>query len=188
MMPTTPQISWPEDFRVYYVLALTVQTNLKSIVPPHAVADEGIEAFLPTAETRTIIQSGGRLGAQACHVTDKISTAIIKQYLKHELQRPDAYKRIKKTVDFWEAEPGPTTRIIKVARDSFELNHVYNLLKKAGVMVWDFEDTNPDVYGEGVAMRTAIGTEPMSKEDTIGLIDYLPLWNPEGVDKVPTNL
>ena len=97
-------------------------------------------------------------------------------------------KDIKKTEAFWETEPLPCTRIVKAARDSFELNHVYNLLMKADIKTYSFTDTNPDAYGPGVEVVTAIGTEPIHKEEAIGLIDYLPLWDPEGLGKVPRNL
>jgi hypothetical protein len=72
------------------------------------------------------------------------------------------------------------TTIILQARDSRELNHVEDLLKKAEVAVTSFFDTNPE-YGTGtfdplVSCKTAICTEPIEKFRTTGILDYLPLW------------
>lgn len=172
----------PEDFRHYIILAQTVQHPLQILSRSPGESLLTIPREVPIEGTRNIVQPGGRLGAQIGHVSNIIGVMALKQYLAHELSKPGAYKRIRKTVDFWEYEPQPITRIVKIARDSFELNHVYNLLQKAGVKTYFFMDSNIGAYGPGEVM-TVVGTEAISKEDAIGLIDYLPLWDPEGLGK-----
>ncbi len=185
MPEAAPQINHPEEFRSYIIVALTVQTPLHVIEVGGRFTDERYTVSVGPipGETHTIIQPGGRLAAQACHVTDLITSALLKKYLRHELSRPGAFKRIKKTELFWETDPTPLTRIILAARDSYELVHVGQLLRKAGIAVHQFEDNNEEAYGPGVNIVTAIGTEPIHKEDTIGLIDYLPPWTPDKTDR-----
>lgn len=164
-----PQIVFPNDYRSYIIVALTVQA-------PLAITDVGNKASVTSIPglTQTIMQPAGRLMAQACHATDVLSAMTVKNYIRH------AQKHNKKLPDeFWTQPPSPLTRITLAARDSYELYHVRELLRRAGITVWEFSDTN-EAYGHpGIGVLTAIATEGIHKEDSIGLVDYLPLWSPE---------
>lgn len=161
-----------EEQRIYVVVADTVQHPLTMYVYPN---EDGYVKLLRQEDTRTILQPAGRCAAQVGHVVSKVRVAMLKQYLHHELTRPGAYKRIKKTELFWETEAEPITTIVLAARDSFELNHVYHLLREAKIPVFEFEDDNLEAYGPG-QVRTAIATVPVDPVAVDGILDYLPLW------------
>ena len=79
----------------------------------------------------------------------------------------------------------PTTTIILEARDSFELRHVFDLLQNNDVPVYGFMDTEQPDYGSLDAfVMTAIATEPVTREDVEGMLDYLPLWGSQYVKKL----
>jgi len=99
-----------------------------------------------------IVQPPGRQIAQVAHVVSK---------LRFSMQNEDS--RFK-----------PITTIVLQARDSNELAHVQMLLLKNKHKVSAFFDTNEPVYGFELVM-TAIAVYT-SKEKTVGILDYLPLW------------
>lgn len=96
-----------------------------------------------------VVQPAGRQIAQACHAANEVR------------------------VHNWEDLGFQiTTTIILQARNTAELEHVYNLLFEEGLNPVSFEDRNPEYGGE---CTTAIAVYA-SFEDVIGLSDYLPLW------------
>ncbi len=160
------------------VVADTVQHPLDSKVYTRDLGsdlDDQLERLERQEETRSIYQPAGRCAAQVGHVVSKLRVALVKQYLQRALNSPGAYKKIKRTKWFWETPCEPVTTIVKAVRDSFELNHVHNLLVEAKLAVYEFEDENPDAYGPG-KVRTAICTEPVTPSQVEGILDYLPLW------------
>lgn len=166
------------ECRIYVVVADTVQHPLAPKVYSRDLGsdeDNQLTRFERQEDTRSITQPAGRCAAQVGHVVSKTRVAMIKDYLKRELNSPGAYRRIKRTEWFWEEECEPITTIVKAARDSYELNHVYNLLLEAKIPVYEFEDENPDAYGPG-KVRTAIATVPIIPGAVDGILDYLPLW------------
>ncbi len=168
-----PQIRFSEDYRSYIIVALTVLNSPVRYGPMGELIQD------PSA--RTVIQPAGRLAAQVGHIVDIISTRMLKRYI-YQHTNVDRLLLIdpqKKDAGFWNSPPTPLTRIILAARDSYELSHVYGLLKKAGIAVHWFFDENEEAYDGDCRVLTAIGTEPIRSEDTIGLIDYLPLWTPD---------
>jgi peptidyl-tRNA hydrolase len=187
-MKQKPQIDFPNDFRSYIIVALTVQTPLHVIDVGGRFTDDRYTVSVGPipGETHTIIQPGGRLAAQVGHIVDIITTMTLKKYIhQHTCVDDELLLTCPKPRfgGFWTSLPKPMTRIILAARDSYELVHVHQLLKKAGIATYHFEDDNEEAYGPGVKIMTAIGTEPMHKEDTIGLIDYLPPWTPDKTDR-----
>jgi hypothetical protein len=68
----------------------------------------------------------------------------------------------------------PITTIVLGARDSFELNHVYGLLTAAKIPPFRFQDENEEAYGKGL-VYTALATMPVTPEQVVGILDYLPL-------------
>jgi hypothetical protein len=182
-MTKIPQIEFPDTFRSYVIVALTVQTPVKLIEVGGRFTNHRYSASIgPTEETRTIVQPSGRLAAQACHATAVMTAALFKNYIYYDITHKDrlsAYEPSRKIQEFWEGPPAPITRIVLAARDSYELHHVYHLLRVAKIPVYDFIDRNTEAYGPGVEIMTAFATEPVDKEEVIGLIDYLPLWDPD---------
>ncbi len=176
-------LSLADEKIIYCVVAETVQHPLG--VESYSTDFQG-HTFRRTAlarieETRTIVQVPGRLAAQAAHVVSKMRYT----QLAHEIEAATVKvlknrKRRLHTYDAPTVSPfQPITTIILGARDSFELQHVYGLLRDvAGILTYKFNDTNPAVYGEG-EVTTAIATVPVYKAETIGILDYLPLWSPE---------
>jgi len=152
------------DKRIYCVVASTVQNGL--------IYREG--------KPLHVVQPIGRQIAQACHA---VSTA---RYFMLRKSLLNAVKNVLKIRPSWLAETikllfpeafTPVTTIILEARDSFELQHVYDLLQKEGISVYEFKDTEQPDYGdENSFVRTAIATEPVTREAVVGLLDYLPLW------------
>jgi hypothetical protein len=103
--------------------------------------------------TRTVIQPAGRQIAQACHVTNTLRILMSKK-LGFE-----AFEEV--------------TTIILQARDTLELNHVYDLLtdRKLGPVV--FGDENPEYGPEKQVTAVAVLATP---KQVFGILDYLPLW------------
>lgn len=109
---------------------------------------------------RSVIQPAGRQIAQACHVVSK---------LRHE--RSDKFQEGR----FGDPEFEPITTIILQARDSAELRHVQTLLLKKKLRAVPFFDTNPDAYGAGETVMTAVAVLA-TKQQVEHILDYLPLW------------
>src|SRR5271166_4170549 len=149
---------------IYVVVAETVQHPLTStIIGNRLVRLSGVPFG---NKTHDIVQIPGRMAAQACHAVTSFKK--LKQ----------ASQSLRNSILYV-----PTTTIILSCRDSFELEHTYNLLRDhAGVLAYKFEDTNAGVYcadctqpcsGE---VTTAFATVPVDKQEVQGYLDYLPLW------------
>jgi len=160
-------VSFRADERSYVIVARTVQTHLTHEERLRKSDSVVVLKMSATAETRSVLQPEGRQIAQACHATALMMGELTQSFSQQALKANRPWPHI-----------GPLTRIVLSARDSFELEHVWALLKAAKVAVFEFEDTNEDAYGAGVAIRTAIATGPVTSAKVAGLIDYLPLWAP----------
>ncbi len=164
---------------VYCVVAETVQHPLKfsgvtnSVYGGVHIIDANHILRTRTAETRTIVQVPGRLAAQVAHVVSKMRYSELVHEVEALMKLSKNRKRVLPIPPF-----EPITTIILGARDSFELEHVYNLLRDvADIWTYKFDDTNPEVYGEGEVI-TAIATVPVLRQQVLGILDYLPLWTP----------
>ena len=167
-----------ENSRIYVVVADTVQHPLAdSIIQDKTFQNEDTVKFLRQEDTQTIQQPAGRCAAQVGHVVSKVRVRMVKEDLREEMKRRGAVERLKRAEWYWETLCEPITTIVLAARDSFELNHIYNLLLLAKLPVEEFLDTNPE-YGEG-EVRTAIATLPLAPSCVDGILDYLPLWTRE---------
>ena len=158
-----------EEKRIYVVLANTVQNPLIPVSVVNAVTTWKSMKLVPTPQTKTIVQPAGRLIAQAAHVVSKV-----RSHMLHKQLSGHSSDRTKKLFVF-----EPITTIVLSARDSFELNHVRFLLHKIGIRAHDFYDTNQPDYGDPESeVMTAIATEPVTPDEVVGILDYLPLWKP----------
>jgi hypothetical protein len=167
-----------EDQRIYVVVADTVQHPLVASLMETIREGDLLKLQRDPEATRTILQPAGRCAAQVGHVVSKVRVAMIKQYIRNSINRSDRLllKKLRKADQmFWETACEPYTTIVLAARDSFELNHVYNLLLESGIPVYDFLDENPEAYGPG-QVRTAVATVPVEPIAVDGILDYLPLW------------
>lgn len=104
---------------------------------------------------RSVEQPPGRQIAQACHVVSKLRIHI------HNGVTQEGFE--------------PITTIILQARDSAELRHVQSLLLKKKLNAVPFFDTNPDAYGAGETVMTAVAVLA-TKKQLENIMDYLPLW------------
>jgi hypothetical protein len=156
--------------RIYCIVANTVQHPLeKSYVAGRVLLKR-------TEKTRDICQVAGRLMAQGEHVVSKVRFCMMRAEI---MRATKAAKRGKvwyrgNEVFFFH----PVTTINLGVRDSFELEHVRGLLNERKVPYQVFCDPNPEVYGEGKVL-TAIATEPVTPDEVVGIVDYLPLWKPQ---------
>lgn len=163
------------DKRIYCVVANTVQTPLTEMVVLRAATKTKHTKLQYTEDTISVVQPAGRLIAQAAHVVSKMRMAMMADMLYK------VAKAGKKNPLTWEETTAfvPITTIILAARDSFELNHVLDLLAHANVNVHVFHDFNQPDYGDvNRQVMTAIATEPVEPEEVVGILDYLPLWSP----------
>ena len=188
-----------EEKIIYVVVAETVQHPLKRVTDSALYGKKyrGTEldcikvGLSRTPDTRTIMQIPGRLGAQACHAVRRMGHQMVIDAVKELLLFNGIVKSFKKLKQVVSALGSlvvyePITTIILSCRDSFELEHTYNLLRDhAGVLAFKFEDTNAAVYCVGCTqpcrgeVTTAFATVPVSKEQVQGYLDYLPLWTPK---------
>ena len=155
---------------IYVVVAETVQHPLTStIIGNHLVRLSGVPCG---NKTRDIVQISGRLAAQACHAVRRMGHAMVIDSVR-ELLGFNGIVSLKKLKQAIHALSNlvvydPITTIILSCRDSFELEHVYNLLRDhAGVLAYKFNDTNPPVYCIGCSqpcngeVTTAFATVPV---------------------------
>lgn len=168
-----------EEKRIYCVVAQTVQHPLEVELSPFPPTRR---KYVRGKNTRTIVQVPGRITAQVGHAVSKMRYNL----LANEIEGASviALTGRKKLRAMATSIPPfqPITTIVLGARDSFELDHVYALLRDvAGILTYKFNDTNPDVYGEG-EVTTAICTVPVPPSEVIGILDYLPLWAPSPQD------
>ena len=160
-----------EEKRIYVVVANTVQHPLYDL-------RSGLKRG---SLTRSIVQVPGRQIAQACHAVRRMGHSMtIRMVLGLFKHPPRTFKAAKEAIAaIAHLSYEPITTIILSCRDSFELEHCYNLLRDvAGVEAYKFHDTNPEVYGDGDVV-TAFATVPVTASSMVGIIDYLPLWSPE---------
>ncbi len=162
-----------EEKRIYVVVANTVQHPLLGYGN-----DKG-RGLLRVADTQTIVQPAGRQIAQACHAVRRVGHSMVIRAVLHlftNWKRGLSHLRSAISLNI---HYEPTTTIVLSCRDSFELEHVYNLLRDvAGVEAFKFHDTNFEVYGEG-EVTTAFATTPVEPKEVTGVLDYLPLWSPQ---------
>lgn len=170
---------------IYVVVAETVQHPLTRVI--------GGDRLVRLENTRTIVQVPGRLAAQACHAVRRMQQNMTLLAVIEALGSITSLKKLKRTIFNLRnlLTYVPTTTIILSCRDSFELEHVYNLLRNYScIMAYKFDDVNPPVYcgdcqqpccGE---VTTAFATVPVDKSQVLGILDYLPLWTPEQTPKL----
>lgn len=172
--------------RIYCVAANYVQAPLEYLeidvpVPTDSGEFRGrpYTKLVRLPETRTIEQPAGRVMAQGEHVVSRVRDVMTKAEILVKLEAGSFHDEGVRAAIF-DCYCEPITTINLLARDSFELNHVFELLKAAGVPVHDFHDFNQPDYGDvKYRVRTAIATEPVWPEQVLGILDYLPLWKPE---------
>jgi len=157
--------------RIYVIVAETVQNPLemKYIGAGHFI-------MRPTADTKTIVQPIGRIGAQIGHVTSKMRMNYMLDSVARALGKKNVAKYPKAFIEDLKslADEAYTTIVFSVP-DSYDLEFRHYLLRKAGVKTYPFYDQN-DEYGRGV-IKTAITTEPVERERLLGVTDYLKLWS-----------
>ena len=159
-----------EEKRIYCVVAQTVQTPLLYAI------EAGGTTLKRVSDTRSIVQAPGRIAAQVGHAVSRmryselareIEAMTIKTLTKH------GKRRLPMCPTFH-----PITTIVLGARDSFELEHVYGLLRDVrGILAYKFNDTNFDVYGDTSEVTTAFATVPVEPSSVVGVLDYLTLWS-----------
>lgn len=115
----------------------------------------------------------GRMAAQVAHVVSKLKLSYIAwNSLGNE---KDTYKQVEALI-----EQSITTIVLK-ARDSEELNHIFELASNKGLLVVEFRDENEVVYGvPGYSVLTAVAIGPTSNVQLKDVTDYLPLWKEAG--------
>ncbi len=124
-----------------------------------------LPAFVTGEDNQEVEQPAGRLIAQACHVTSK---------LRHEYGMTTAVVPTRKADRVTIPVHHEITTIVLHARDSNELTHVFNLLVFKNYKPVLFYDSNKAAYGSArPATALAVFMKPA---DTIGILDYLPLW------------
>jgi hypothetical protein len=156
--------------RIYVVVAETIQTPLR-------VGDIQ-QTTTKRWDTRYIVQPAGRMAAQAAHAVSQVRVAMVEMKVREAIQKGHFSRR--QTVQLvQDIQFHPITTIVLAARDSFELNHVLNLLYTARISVEEFADTNPEAYGPG-DVTTAVATWPVQPNEVLGILDYLPLALREG--------
>jgi len=144
-----------KEKRIYVVIAETVDTPLGAVR-----------------------QVPGRMAAQGGHALSRMKMHRLIEDMRSK-RHPRTFKRLEALAD------EKITTIYKSCRDSRELEHIHRLLAKARIEHCDFEDENDEIYGTyddgmGCHPRTAIATVPVYPERAEGVVDYLPLWTPEG--------
>jgi hypothetical protein len=183
-----------ENKRIYTVVAQTVLAPLNetSVKTPNF---GGFQIVKPEymEGTKTIKQPPGREVAQHGHATSMARDAMLKDVLLNYLQKDQENnwgnskhlieKRIetgRNWLEHFVNDPFiPYTTIVLSARGSFELYHVRFLLSMAGIKAYAFYDTDQPDYGSpDYKVMTAIATEPIYPENSVGILDYLPLWKP----------
>jgi len=158
------------DKRIYCVVAETVQHPL----------DYSVKSFpLAAPTTRTIVQPPGRLAAQVAHVVSLTRLNMVIDRFKTDYMATPGAVDVDVVLSFLQRQTPPYTTIVLVARDSYELYHVEHLLN-GKLNYHTFYDTDqPDYGSKNSIVSTALATEPTTKEEVEGILDYLPLWSPK---------
>lgn len=162
--------------RIYVVVALTIQHPLGlQLVDDRKTGEPKTLLYREPGHT-SIVQPPGRAAAQAGHAYALARTKMFEKYVSKVLK----YNKIALLTPTSFAELNkPITQIILGARDSFELRHVGSLLDSAFIPNHVFVDSDQVDYGNAqVQVATALSTEPVSKDEIAGILDYLPLWTP----------
>ena len=126
-------------------------------------------------------QVPGRMAAQGGHALSRMKMhRVMDSLFSRKEIKAIAYKP-----DLEKMADEKTTTIWLACRDSRELEHIHRLLTKARIRHYDFEDENDEIYGiygddTGCHPCTALATVPVYPEQVTDIIDYLPLWTPEG--------
>src|SRR5271169_1752416 len=137
-----------EEKRIYAVVAEKVSTPTKG----------------------EVIQIPGRMAAQAVHAVSRMKMHFLLEKTNHFRKTITAMLEAKKMAD------ESITTIILSCRDTKELLHVVDLLGKAKISTSVFCDHNEEVYGPTTTgIYTALATVPVTKEQVVGILDYLPL-------------
>jgi|SRR5579863_2264166 len=161
-----------EEKRIYVVVANTVQNP---VLGYGNVTGKGLRRLEDTLDIR---QPAGRQIAQACHAVRRMGHSMVIRAVLSLFTKRASLSAIKAAISL-NVNYEPITTIILSCRDSFELEHVYNLLRDVvGVEAFKFRDTNFEAYGEG-EVTTAFATVPVTPTSVTGVLDYLPLWSPE---------
>jgi hypothetical protein len=159
-----------DEKRIYVVVAETVDT-------PNGVVN----------------QPCGRIAAQCAHVVSKMQvhriTAMNSQrsWLRVVLEAIAHLVQLLISMKPAGHKLQPCTTIVLAARDLRELNHVKALLAEFGHEHFTFEDSNPEVYGDGVEVMTAVCTLPVFASEMTLILGYLHLWS-HGTDVVELGL
>jgi hypothetical protein len=179
-----PLNATPEHYRIFVVVAETVQHPLEERRVDFLMHDAShlqLARFqlVPNQETRTIVQPAGRQFAQGFHVARKLGYDMLRRVVLSHMQAPGIKRRLKEHLETHEF-PVELTTIVKTCRDSYELHHVQRLCDLRGIHTYNFQDRNPEVYGEG-RVTTAMCTEPIDPTFVMEVLDYLPLWKGEEI-------
>ena len=118
-----------------------------------------------------MIQIPGRMAAQAIHAVSRMKMHFLLEKTNHFRKTINAMMEAKRVAD------ESITTILLSCRDTKELLHVVELLAKARISACVFCDHNEEVYGPAPAtgIYTAVSTVPVTKEQVVGILDYLPL-------------
>jgi hypothetical protein len=164
-----------EERKVFVIVADAVQTHLQDLrdfrYPGHRV-------LAPTDNTRTVIQSRGRIAAQVGHVVSHMRLMRFAKVCDFRMQTAlREHKSFANGVskDLSTDVEQVYTIIILSVPDSYQLRFRRDLLEKLGLHVYSFYDEYPS-YGEGQKVCTAICTGPIDPELTGNALDYLSLW------------
>jgi hypothetical protein len=153
-----------EGLRIYTVVPGTVQTPIRITMDARSGLSYGRQFAGRFENTRDIVQPAGRQAQQVGHVA---------RMVQHHLMLEQIAQLRGKKINASTVPYHAITGITKACRDSFELIHVGNLLKQAGIRFFEFHDDQEDLYEDVV---TALATVPVSPFAVVGLLDYLPLW------------
>jgi hypothetical protein len=168
------------DKRIYVVLANVVQAPLDIVVEENSLTNKKVRVLKNLPETRATYQPAGRLVAQAAHIVSKVREKMTKRdIIRYFSGHNKPSLNLTNLEIFNLAKFESITTIVLGARDSFELAHVYTSLEDAGISVHEFKDSEQPDYGDSTwEVTTAIATEPVTSSEVLGILDYLPLWEP----------
>ena len=140
----------------------------------YAVCAETVD----TPTRRGVVQIPGRMSAQFSHATSKMKMHRLVDLAQKDINA-GLGRDLGLLLDAMEKTADEKITTINLScRDSKELGHVIGLLHDARIKWHGFWDENPEVYGPGAVM-TAIATYPVNPAKVAGILDYLPLWDPE---------
>jgi peptidyl-tRNA hydrolase len=137
-----------------------------------------------------VTQVCGRIAAQCAHVVSKMQVHRVSSLDLQKVRLQLALEAIATLVELCTSiklkrthELEPCTTIVLAVKDSRELAHIAALLTEFGHQRFEFIDSNPDVYGDGGAIRTAVCTLPVYKAEVELIFGGLHCWE-HGVNEV----